>query len=138
MWEKANTQNPNQSITANAKFVMVFASCPLLNGGHSEDGVGHPGAKTRPAMVGQRTCANFVKNSVGATDHNCQDQPWSLGAVTSRPSFESSFKPIRRSRPRARKIRRRLMALAGATDKRINGSSDAVKLQNKWGTVNAC
>src|SRR6516165_2196322 len=51
------------------------------------------------------------------------DQPWTLGAVTSRPSFESSLRAIRRSRPIARKMRRRLMALAGATDKTINGKT---------------
>jgi hypothetical protein len=46
------------------------------------------------------------------------DQPWSFGAVTSRPSFESSLRAISRISPNARKMRRRLMALAGATDRR--------------------
>src|SRR5262245_5938354 len=46
-------------------------------------------------------------------------QPWSLGAVTSRPSLESSLRAMSRSRPRPRKMRRRLTALAGATDTRI-------------------
>jgi hypothetical protein len=35
------------------------------------------------------------------------------------------------SRPIARKMRRRLMALAGATDKRIRGRTGAIKSQNK-------
>jgi hypothetical protein len=49
------------SITANAELVMGFASCPLLNGGVTWEGDGGtPGAKTRQAMVEQRTCANFV------------------------------------------------------------------------------
>src|SRR5262249_51885392 len=45
------------------------------------------------------------------------DQPWGFGAVTSRPSFETSLRAISRSRPIARKMRRRLIALAGATDR---------------------
>src|SRR5262245_10382651 len=49
------------------------------------------------------------------------DQPWSLGAVKLRPSLESSLRAISRIRPNARKMRRRLMAFAGATDKRITG-----------------
>jgi hypothetical protein len=35
--------------------------------------------------------------------------------------LSQALRAISRSKPRARKIRRRLMALAGATDKRING-----------------
>jgi hypothetical protein len=46
-------------------------------------------------------------------------QPW--GALKSRPSLESSFKAIRRRTPRASQMRRRLTALAGATDQRISG-----------------
>jgi hypothetical protein len=49
-----------------------------------------------------------------------------LGAVTSRPSFESSLRAISRIRPRARKIRRRLTALAGAIDKTTTGKNDDI------------
>src|SRR5262245_21348604 len=50
-------------------------------------------------------------------------QPVSLGAVTSRPSFESSLRAISRIRPIKRKSRRRLTVLAGATDKRNTGKN---------------
>jgi hypothetical protein len=48
------------------------------------------------------------------TDHHF------LGAVTSRPSLESWLRAISRIKPVARKMRRRLIALAGAADKRIS------------------
>jgi hypothetical protein len=40
--------------------------------------------------------------------------------------LESSFRAIRRSRPNARKMRRRVRALAGATDRRISSSTHII------------
>jgi len=70
-----------------------------------------------PMLLALAYAANFVKNSKAWPSQTAQ--PWSLGAVTSRPSFESSLRAIRRIRPSARKMRRRLTALAGATDNSI-------------------
>src|SRR5262249_251211 len=67
------------------------------------------------------------------------DQPWSLGGVRSKPNLESSLRAISRRRPNARKMRRRLMALAGATDKTISGRNMiiayAVRLTIESGTA---
>src|SRR5262249_5419538 len=58
----------------------------------------------------------------------CRAHPWAWGAVKSRLSLESSFKAIRRRRPRPRKIRRRLTAFAGATNKRISGKQSVIPI----------
>src|SRR5262245_19072467 len=90
-------------------------------------GVGVGTKRGRHARA-RRTLANFVKNfNVWALA-----QPWSLGAVRSMPSLESSLRAISRRRPSARKMRRRLTALAGATDKRIRGDIHvaAIKTSN--------
>jgi hypothetical protein len=58
-------------------------------------------------------------------------QPCSLGAATSRANLESSLRAMSRIRPIARKMRRRLTALAGVTDKRIRGRSHTNKSEEK-------
>src|SRR5262245_22575030 len=66
------------------------------------------------------------------------DQPWSLGAVRSKPNLESSLRAISRIRPIARKMRRRLMALAGATDKRISGRTHDKATATCWALYMGC
>src|SRR5262245_21731492 len=71
------------------------------------------GGQTRPTPASQYPSEQIVE----IQRYGPPDQPWSLGAVRSRPSFESSLRTIRRRRPSARKTRRRLIALAGTSDK---------------------
>jgi hypothetical protein len=83
----------------------------------------YPGAKTWPSTWPQGSAQILYEIlTYGRLGH----QPWSFGAVTSRPSFDISLRAISRSRPRARKMRRRLTALAGATDNRISGSTQII------------
>src|SRR5262249_5627283 len=87
---------------------------------------GRAGAKLgrrQPANTPSQILQNFPNC---ALQQMCAHNPhsWSLGA-----SFESSLRAIRRTRPIARKTRRRLTALAGATDRRITGSTTAINHQ---------
>jgi signal transduction histidine kinase len=62
------------------------------------------GAGRHLLALGRKVLRKFYTNSkiwVFRPSH-----PWSLGAVRSRPSFESSLRAIRRSRPKARKMSR--------------------------------
>ena len=89
--------------------------------------VGHPDPKIRGSGLGgtgpEQTMWSvadpYLLRKGAASSPYC---PHPCGAAKSRPSLESSFKAIRRRRPRASQIRRRLTALAGATDKRISGN----------------
>jgi hypothetical protein len=69
VFQQESEHSDRNQITANAKLVMVCASCLLLNGGAASCELGRvnggTGAKTWLAMAEQRCCANFVKKFQG-------------------------------------------------------------------------
>jgi hypothetical protein len=77
----------------------------------------------QPAQI---MCENLRRCSIAQL---VGDQLGGLSTLISKPSFESSFRPISRSKPRARKMRRRLTALAGAAVRQIRGSTTTIAIE---------
>ena len=86
--------------------------------------LGALGPKSQRLACGQRLSEQIVKISKvwlfapSALELGCSQIKAKLGEFV-----QGDF---RRSRPRARKMRRRLMALAGATDRRINNRTGII------------